>query len=46
MGCESVPTRTGIHPEEDAPAAPGAPPVPVAPASLGASGALVLIAFP
>eukprot|EP00277_Geminigera_cryophila_P005010 CAMPEP_0179430350 /NCGR_PEP_ID=MMETSP0799-20121207/15515_1 /TAXON_ID=46947 /ORGANISM="Geminigera cryophila, Strain CCMP2564" /LENGTH=46 /DNA_ID= /DNA_START= /DNA_END= /DNA_ORIENTATION= len=46
MGCESVPTRTGINPEEAAPAAPGAPPVPFAPASLAAPGALVLIAFP
>jgi len=46
MGCESVPTRMGINPEEASPAAPGAPPVPVAPASLAAPGALVLIAFP
>ena len=34
MGCKSVPTRTGIIPEDAAPAAPAAPPVLVAPGVL------------
>jgi len=46
MGCESVPTRTGINPEEAAPAAPAAPPVLAAPASLAAPGVLNFIFFP
>ena len=45
MGCKSVPTRTGIIPEDAAPAAPAAPPVLVAPASLGTPGALNFIAL-
>ena len=49
MGCKSVPTRTGIIPEDAAPAAPAAPPaappVLVAPASLGTPGALNIIAL-
>jgi len=46
MGCESVPKKTGINPEEGALAAPAAHPVLVAPASLAAPGALDLITFP
>jgi len=46
MGYKSVPTRTGIIPEDAAPAAPAAPPVLVAPASLAAPGALNYITFP
>jgi len=45
MGCKSVTTRTGIIPEDAAPAAPAAPPVLVAPASLGTPGALNIIAL-
>ena len=45
MGCKSVTTRTGIIPEDAAPAAPAAPPVLVAPASLGTPGALNFIAL-
>jgi len=45
MGCKSVLTRTGIIPEDAAPAAPAAPPVLVAPASLGKLGTLNFIAL-
>jgi len=45
MGCKSVPTRTGIIPEDAAPAPPAAPPVLVATASLGTPGALNFIAL-